>query len=97
MVPDARKYLKQYWTYEAFRPFQEEIISAILAGKDVLALLPTGGGKSICYQVPALMKEGFCLVVSPLIALMQDQVSALKDKGIPAEFLHSGLSKADIQ
>lgn len=97
MVPDARKYLKQYWTYEAFRPFQEEIISSILAGKDVLALLPTGGGKSICYQVPALMKEGFCLVVSPLIALMQDQVSALKDKGIPAEFLHSGLSKADIQ
>ena len=68
----AREVLKQYWGYDGFRPMQEEIISASLAGRDVLAILPTGGGKSICFQVPGLMTEGLTLVVTPLIALMRD-------------------------
>lgn len=72
--------LKKYWGYERFRPGQEEIITEVLAGRDVLAILPTGGGKSVCFQVPALMKEGICLVVSPLIALMKDQVQNLRDR-----------------
>ena len=65
--------LKQYWGYAAFRPLQQDIIQAVLDGEDVLALLPTGGGKSICFQIPTLMRPGLCLVVSPLIALMKDQ------------------------
>ncbi len=84
--------LKQYWGYDSFRPLQEDIISAVLEAKDVLALLPTGGGKSICFQVPALTKEGICLVISPLIALMKDQVQNLKRKGIPALSIYSGMS-----
>lgn len=89
--------LKQYWHYNTFRPLQKEIIDAVLAGKDVLALLPTGGGKSVCFQVPALMKDGLCLVISPLIALMKDQVENLRNKGIAALSVHSGLSFADVK
>ncbi|MBP9018669.1 MAG: RecQ family ATP-dependent DNA helicase [Bacteroidales bacterium] len=88
--------LKKYWGYETFRPLQREIIESALEGKDTLALLPTGGGKSICFQIPALMVEGICLVVSPLIALMKDQVENLKKRGIKALQVHSGMTKDEI-
>ena len=88
--------LKKYWGYDAFRPKQEEIISQALEGRDVLALMPTGGGKSVCFQVPALMKEGICIVVSPLIALMKDQVENLRSRGIPALLVCAGMSYRDI-
>src|SRR5215217_7733005 len=91
------KILKQHWGYDAFRSLQEEIISSILDGKDTLALLPTGGGKSICFQVPAIAKEGLCLVVSPLIALMKDQVENLKKRGIPALSVYSGMSFWEVK
>lgn len=84
--------LKRYWGYDTFRPLQSDIISTVLKGIDTLALLPTGGGKSICYQVPALIKDGVCLVVSPLIALMKDQVENLTKRGIPALSVYSGMS-----
>jgi len=88
----ALQILEKYWGHNQFRPLQADIIDAVLAEKDVLALLPTGGGKSICFQVPALLKDGMCLVISPLIALMQDQVSNLQEKGIDAAVIHSGMS-----
>ena len=88
--------LKNYWGYERFRPMQEEVIAEVVAGRDVLAILPTGGGKSVCFQVPALMKEGICLVVSPLIALMKDQVQNLRDRGIPALAVYSGMTYREI-
>ena len=88
--------MQQYWGHPGFRPLQAEIIAAILGGKDTLALLPTGGGKSICFQVPAIASEGLCVVVSPLIALMKDQVQQLKERGIKAEAIYSGLSHSDI-
>ncbi len=93
----SQEILKEYWGYDAFRPLQQDIIHAVLDGKDVLALLPTGGGKSICFQVPALAKEGICLVVSPLIALMKDQVENLKRKGINALAVYSGMSFVEVK
>ncbi len=88
--------LKKYWGYDEFRPMQQEIISSALAGKDTLALMPTGGGKSVCFQVPAMAKEGICLVVSPLIALMKDQVQNLGSKGIKALAVYSGMTYSQI-
>ncbi len=95
-MSSPKEILSQYWGYNQFRPPQEDIINAVLQKKDVLALLPTGGGKSVCFQVPALAMEGVCIVVTPLIALMQDQVVQLKEKGIPAVAIHSGLGRSEI-
>lgn len=93
MQRDPLEVLEQYWGYDAFRPLQAEIVASALAGVDALALLPTGGGKSICYQVPALCKDGICIVVSPLIALMKDQVQNLQKRGIPAAAVFSGMNR----
>lgn len=95
-MEEKRAILQRYWGYSSFRPQQEEIIDAILAKKDVLALMPTGGGKSICFQIPALLQEGVTLVVSPLIALMQDQVRELRQRGIPAEAIYTGMTPRDM-
>lgn len=89
--------LRRYWGYTAFRPLQEDIIQSIISGKDTLALLPTGGGKSICFQVPALMSEGVCLVVTPLIALMKDQVANLQKRNIPAVAIYAGMYYQDVE
>ncbi len=89
--------LVKYWGYSSFRPMQEEIINSVMGGNDTLALLPTGGGKSICYQVPALAQEGVCLVISPLIALMRDQVDRLKNLGIKAFAVYSGMHYSEIE
>ena len=88
--------LKQYWGYDHFRGIQEEIINSIGKGQDTLGLMPTGGGKSITFQVPALSKEGLCLVITPLIALMKDQVRNLRDRGIKALAIYSGMSREEI-
>jgi ATP-dependent DNA helicase RecQ len=90
-------YLKKHWGYDNFRPNQRDIMHAMLAGEDCLAVLPTGGGKSLCFQIPALVKDGTCLVISPLIALMRDQVDQLKKRGIPAAALTSGLFREETE
>lgn len=96
-MADIHHILKEYWGYDSFRPLQETIIRSVLEQKDTLALLPTGGGKSLCFQVPALVQKGICLVVSPLIALMKDQVENLKKKGILAAAIYSGMSRKQIE
>lgn len=88
--------LRRYWGYGSFRPLQEEIIHSVLDGRDTLALLPTGGGKSVCFQVPALCRPGICLVISPLIALMKDQVRQLQERGISAVAIYSGMPWREI-
>ena len=90
-LKDARALLKRVYGYDAFRGLQEAVIADVLAGRDGLAVLPTGGGKSLCYQIPALLREGCGIVVSPLIALMADQVDALKLVGVRAERLDSSM------
>lgn len=94
---NPQEILKKVWGYESFRPLQAEIIESVLSGNDTLALLPTGGGKSLCFQVPSLLNEGICLVISPLIALMKDQVFHLKQKGIPALSIYSGMDFIEIK
>jgi ATP-dependent DNA helicase RecQ len=95
-MADLKQILKQYWGFNSFRPLQEDVINSILSGNDTLALMPTGGGKSLCYQVPALAKEGMCLVISPLIALMKDQVENLRKKNITAYSIFSGMSRQEV-
>jgi len=93
----TRAILQRYWGYSAFRPLQEDIVDSVMAGKDTLALLPTGGGKSICFQVPTIAMEGLCLVITPLIALMKDQVAHLVDKSIPAAAIYSGMHPDELE
>ena len=96
MKPTPEAVLKQYWGHDSFRAPQKEIIEAVLSGQDCLALLPTGGGKSVCFQVPAILLPGTCLVISPLIALMEDQIQQLSKKGISSIMIHSGMSFSQI-
>ena len=93
----ALETLKEYWGYDSFRPKQEEIVSSALDGKDVLAILPTGGGKSVCFQVPAMMRDGIAVVVTPLIALMKDQVQNLNDRGIKALCVNAGMGRREVE
>lgn len=93
LIEKANRVLKKYWGFDSFLKSQEEIIISILEGKDTICLIPTGGGKSMCFQIPAIIKEGTCLVISPLIALITDQVQRLKSLGIRADGLHSGMNK----
>ena len=92
----AQETLKEYWGYDSFRPMQEDIVNTALEDRDVLAILPTGGGKSVCFQVPALMREGIAIVVTPLIALMKDQVQNLNDRGIRALCVNAGMSRREV-
>jgi ATP-dependent DNA helicase RecQ len=97
MSVEAKKILTAYWGHSEFRPMQEEIIDSVLGGNDTLALLPTGGGKSVCFQVPALIKEGTCIVITPLIALMKDQVANLKKMNIKAAAIYSGMHRDEVE
>ena len=94
MTPE--QVLKRWWGYDAFRPMQKEIIASALEGRDTLAILPTGGGKSVCFQVPAMMRDGLALVVTPLIALMKDQVQNLEQRGIKAIAVHAGMTRREV-
>ncbi|QNE39692.1 DNA helicase RecQ [Hymenobacter sp. NBH84] len=96
-LDSARRVLKQYYGYDQFRPMQGDIIESILGGQDTVVLMPTGGGKSVCFQVPAVVQAGVCVVVSPLIALMKDQVEALKANGIPAAYINSSVGLSEQQ
>ena len=95
-MSQALTILKNIWGYQAFRHPQQQVINSVLEGKDTLALMPTGGGKSLCFQVPTMMRPGLTLVITPLIALMKDQVKQLKNLGIKAEAIHSGMSSREI-
>ena len=95
-MQNIKELLKRYFGYDEFRPLQEEIIEHVVAGNDCFVLMPTGGGKSLCYQLPALKFKGLTLVISPLIALMKDQVDALKVCGVEAEFINSSLTPKQI-
>ena len=98
MLPDIyRETLARYWGFTSFRPLQEEIIESVVSGKDTVGLLPTGGGKSITYQIPPLAAEGLCLVITPLIALMKDQVARLKTMNIKAMAIHSGMTREEVE
>ncbi len=96
-LDEARTLLQRHFGYPDFRPAQRRVVQSVLAGRDTLAVLPTGGGKSICFQIPALVLGGFTLVVSPLISLMQDQVAALRARGISAALLNSSLTRTEQQ
>ena len=93
---NKQEILQQYFGYSAFRKGQEELIDSLLSGRDALGIMPTGAGKSVCYQVPALMLPGVTLVVSPLISLMKDQVAALIEAGIPAAYINSSLTPGQM-
>ncbi|MFO7719577.1 MAG: DEAD/DEAH box helicase, partial [Gillisia sp.] len=95
-MQEANHILQKYWGHESFRSLQEEIISEAYKGADIIALLPTGGGKSLCFQIPALLKDGICIIISPLVALIEDQVSTLQQKGIKALAITSGISFSDL-
>ncbi len=95
-MTNVQEVLDKYWGYPSLKPSQQEIVDSVLAGKDTCAFLPTGGGKSLCFQVPALVKEGICIVISPLIALMQDQVSNLQQRGIKALLLQGGMKHKEV-
>lgn len=94
--PQPLDVLREVFGYQSFRPGQDTVIAQLVAGRDVLAIMPTGGGKSLCYQVPALVRPGLAIVVSPLIALIKDQVDALRANGVAAAGLHSGLSRDEL-
>jgi len=96
-MPSPLSILQQHWDHQSFRPQQEAIIQSVLDKKDAVALLPTGGGKSVCYQIPALINEGLCLVISPLIALMNDQVATLEKKSISAVAIYSGQTFYEVR
>lgn len=95
MALSPRDILSRYWGYDDFRPLQLDIIESVLAGHDTLGLLPTGGGKSITFQVPAMLLPGLTVVVTPLISLMKDQVDNLRERGIKAAYLHAGLTRSE--
>src|SRR5580704_11263028 len=92
---DLQDVIARYWGYTTFRPLQREAMDAVLAGRDSLVVLPTGGGKSLCFQAPAVVRPGLALVVSPLISLMKDQVDALVGNGVPAALFNSSLAPAE--